>query len=104
MNKQKLLVTIFLMYLFFLSFSVWYGSDIADADSYHSLKPGATLKGDVTFKVPVSAEWSCGDGLLVSHTAGGNPEQRFYWEVKAVRKDIEPLKVEVDKAGNNEPS
>ena len=70
MNKQKLLVTIFLMYLFFLSFSVWYGSDIADADSYHSLKPGATLKGDVTFKVPVSAEWSCGDGLLVSHTAG----------------------------------
>jgi hypothetical protein len=33
---------------------------------------------------------------------GTKPDGEFYWEVKAVRKDIEPLKVEVEK--KEEPS
>jgi hypothetical protein len=28
---------------------------------------------------------------------GGNPAQRFYWEVKAVRSDVAPLVVEMSK-------
>lgn len=30
---------------------------------------------------------------------GRNPSQRFCWEVKAVRADVEPLAVETEKAG-----
>ena len=33
-------------------------------------------------------------GFDVCAIDGSNPSQRFYWEVKAVRADIEPLLVE----------
>ncbi|MEW5758193.1 MAG: hypothetical protein AB1755_01790 [Candidatus Omnitrophota bacterium] len=35
----------------------------------------------------------------VATTKDGNQNQKFYWEVKAVRADVEPLKVEVSKTG-----
>jgi hypothetical protein len=35
------------------------------------------------------------EGRFTVRTAnGGNPTQRFYWEVKAVRADVAPLVVE----------
>jgi len=33
--------------------------------------------------------------FIVKTTEYGNPAQEFYWEVKAVRADIDPLQVEV---------
>ncbi len=35
-----------------------------------------------------------GGKFLVRAAAGGNPSQRFYWEVKAVRADLAPVEVE----------
>lgn len=34
------------------------------------------------------------EGRFSVKTAGGSPNQRFYWEVKAVRADVDPLIVE----------
>jgi hypothetical protein len=33
---------------------------------------------------------------------GENPDQQFFWEVKAVRADVPGLQVERDKARNND--
>ncbi|MCD6412230.1 hypothetical protein J7K91_00920, partial [bacterium] len=35
--------------------------------------------------------------FIVRTTKNGNPNQEFYWEVKAIRADVPPLKVEVRK-------
>jgi len=34
--------------------------------------------------------------LVVRTTSGGNPVQRFHWEVRAARRDVPPLYVEPD--------
>ncbi len=39
-----------------------------------------------------------GGRFTVRTASGGNPAQRFYWEVKAVRADVAPLQVEKLKA------
>ncbi len=39
-----------------------------------------------------------GGKFTVRTAAGGNPSQRFYWEVKAVRADVAPVAVEKTKA------
>ena len=38
-----------------------------------------------------------GGRFIVRTAAGGNPAQRFYWEVKAVRADVAPLALEAEK-------
>jgi hypothetical protein len=44
---------------------------------------------------PLAASGVEDGGFLVRAITDANPTQRFYWEVKAVRNDVESLRVEV---------
>lgn len=47
---------------------------------------------------PLYVEGKVADGrFVVKTTSDGNPSQAFYWELKAVRADLDPLDVEIKK-------
>jgi hypothetical protein len=55
-----------------------------------------TPKCDAEGPISLLAASEVVDGrFTVRVAAGKNPSQKFYWEVKAVRSDVESLKVEV---------
>ncbi|MGH3897914.1 MAG: hypothetical protein ACRDTA_06580, partial [Pseudonocardiaceae bacterium] len=70
-------------------------------------------EGTTVMITPILDEHDQASALAVSAVRAGafrvratdvrNPAQRFYWEVKAVRADLEPLQVEVEKSTREVP-
>ena len=73
----------FLICLVLLVLGSWYVSGIAGAEPYHTLKKGVTLRKGVTFSVPESESWSCGDSITIDHATddGITPSSDYAGEI-----------------------